>query len=130
MKNKFKSDWGRTILWAATIVLMQNPIWAQTSVKPKDTAPTTALAVVESSSAGSLVATSNSASKPHDDAFVIGSDDILAISVWKEPEVSRVVPVRSDGKISLPLAGEVQAGGQTPKQLETEIATKLQSYIS
>ena len=68
--------------------------------------------------------------KPHDDTFVIGADDVLAISVWKEPDVSRVVPVRSDGKISLPLAGEVQAGGTTPRQLEKTIAAKLQSYIS
>jgi len=68
--------------------------------------------------------------KAHDDSFVIGSDDVLSISVWKEPEVSRVVPVRSDGKISLPLAGEIQAGGTTPRQLEKAIAAKLQSYIS
>lgn len=68
--------------------------------------------------------------KPHDDSFVIGADDVLAVSVWKEPDISRSVPVRSDGKISLPLAGEIQAGGQTPRQLEQEIAKKLQSFIS
>jgi polysaccharide biosynthesis/export protein len=68
--------------------------------------------------------------KAHDDTFVIGADDVLAVSVWKEPDVSRVVPVRSDGKISLPLAGEVQAGGTTPRQLEKAIAAKLQSFIS
>ncbi len=68
--------------------------------------------------------------KPHDDSFIIGADDVLAINVWKEPEVSRSVPVRSDGKISLPLAGEVQAAGETPRQLELEIARRLQSYIS
>ncbi|HYU46711.1 MAG TPA: polysaccharide biosynthesis/export family protein [Terriglobales bacterium] len=65
-----------------------------------------------------------------DDSYVIGADDVLAISVWKEPEVSRSVPVRTDGKISLPLIGELQAGGQTPRQLEQEIAKRLQSYIS
>jgi polysaccharide export outer membrane protein len=64
------------------------------------------------------------------DRFIIGNDDVLAINVWKEPELSRAIPVRSDGKISLPLAGEVQASGQTPHQLEQEIAQKLQSYIS
>jgi polysaccharide export outer membrane protein len=67
---------------------------------------------------------------PHDDSFTIGADDVLAINVWKEPEVSRSVPVRSDGKVSLPLAGEVQAAGKTPRQLELEIAKRLQSYIS
>lgn len=64
------------------------------------------------------------------DSFVIGTGDVLAIDVWKETEMSRVVPVRSDGRISLPLIGELQAGGQTPKQLEKEIATKLKDYIS
>ena len=68
--------------------------------------------------------------KAHDDTYVIGADDVLAVNVWKEPDISRSVPVRSDGKISLPLAGEIQAAGQTPKQLEGDIAKKLSSYIS
>jgi polysaccharide export outer membrane protein len=62
--------------------------------------------------------------------FVIGTGDVLAINVWKETEVSRVVPVRSDGRISLPLVGEIQAGGHTPKQLETDISAKLKDYVS
>lgn len=62
--------------------------------------------------------------------FVIGNGDVLDIKVWKETEVSHVVPVRSDGRISLPLVGEVQAGGRTPKQLETDISTKLKDYVS
>jgi polysaccharide export outer membrane protein len=66
----------------------------------------------------------------HDDAYVIGPSDVLAINVWKEPDITRSVPVRSDGKISLPLVGELQAGGQTPKQLEQEITKKLASYIA
>jgi polysaccharide export outer membrane protein len=65
-----------------------------------------------------------------DENFVIGADDVLAINVWKEPDISRSVPVRSDGKISLPLIGEVQASGQTPRQLEQEIAGRLKNYIS
>ncbi len=74
--------------------------------------------------------TQSSAGKAHDDGFIIGADDVLAVNVWKEPEISRAVPVRSDGKISLPLIGEVQASGNTPRQLEGEIAKKLESYIS
>jgi polysaccharide export outer membrane protein len=61
---------------------------------------------------------------------VIGDNDVLAISVWKEPDISRAVSVRSDGKISLPLIGELQASGQTPRQLEEEITKSLQNYIS
>jgi polysaccharide export outer membrane protein len=65
-----------------------------------------------------------------DPSYVIGANDVLAINVWKEPDISRSVPVRSDGKISLPLVGELQASGQTPLQLEQQIAKRLQSYIS
>jgi len=68
--------------------------------------------------------------KPHDDSFIIGNDDRLAINVWKEPDLSRAIPVRSDGKISLPLVGEVQAAGRTPLQLEQDIIAKLRNYIS
>jgi polysaccharide export outer membrane protein len=72
----------------------------------------------------------DSGAKPHDDSFVIGNDDVLAINVWKEPDISRSIPVRSDGKISLPLVGEVQATGMTPAKLEKEIAARLKNFIS
>jgi len=68
--------------------------------------------------------------KAHDDSYTIGADDVLAINVWKEPDLTRSVPVRSDGKISLPLIGELQAAGITPKQLEQDISKKLTSYVS
>jgi polysaccharide export outer membrane protein len=67
---------------------------------------------------------------PHDNSFVIGNDDQLAINVWKEPDLTRTIPVRSDGKISLPLVGEIQAEGRTPLQLEEDIAAKLKSFIT
>ena len=85
----------------------------------------------KSASQSTAPATAGASTVPaHDNTYVIGVDDVLAINVWKEPDVSRTVPVRSDGKISLPLAGEVQASGETPKQLETALAVKLQSFIS
>jgi polysaccharide biosynthesis/export protein len=71
-----------------------------------------------------------SAGRSHDNSFVIGNDDRLTINVWNEPEVSRSIPVRSDGRISLPLAGEVQAAGRTPLQLEQDIAAKLLNFIT
>jgi polysaccharide export outer membrane protein len=70
------------------------------------------------------------AKKAHDSSFIIGNDDVLAISVWKEPELSKTIPVRSDGKISLPLVGEMQAAGRTPLQLEGDITAKLRSFIN
>jgi polysaccharide export outer membrane protein len=62
--------------------------------------------------------------------FIIGNEDVLAISVWKDQELSRVIPVRTDGKISLPLIGEVQASGKTPKQLQAEITEGLTAFMS
>lgn len=64
------------------------------------------------------------------DEFVIGTGDLLAINVWKETEISRNVPVRPDGRISLPLIGELQAAGRTPRGLEDEISKKLKDYVS
>ena len=64
------------------------------------------------------------------DEFIIGTGDVLAINVWKEAEISRVVPVRSDGRISLPLVGELQASGKTAHQLEQELRGKLKEFVS
>ncbi len=62
--------------------------------------------------------------------YTIGTEDLLSINVWKEPEVSRIVPVRPDGKISLPLVGDMDAVGLTPKQLQANLTRALQSYIA
>ncbi len=61
--------------------------------------------------------------------YVIGPEDILDIYVWKETEFSRRVPVRLDGKISMPLVGEIQAVGLTPLKLELELIEKLKTYV-
>jgi polysaccharide export outer membrane protein len=65
-----------------------------------------------------------------DPNFVIGQNDVLDISVWKEPEISRKVPVRPDGKISLPLLNDIQAAGLTPMQLQTQISEKLKKFLT
>ncbi len=62
--------------------------------------------------------------------YTIGADDTLRISVWKEPDMSVVLPVRSDGKISMPLLDDVQAAGMTPMQLGSSIREKLKKYIA
>ncbi len=64
------------------------------------------------------------------DSYIIGSDDMLAINVWKEPEMSKGVPVRPDGMISLPLLGEIKARGLTPVQLEESITDSLKKIMS
>lgn len=61
--------------------------------------------------------------------YIIGPEDVLAIDVWREPEISRVEPVRPDGRITLPLAGEMEASGKTTRSLQREIARRLTRYI-
>jgi polysaccharide export outer membrane protein len=62
--------------------------------------------------------------------YVIGADDMLQISVWKEPDLTESLPVRPDGKISMPLLNDVVAAGLTPTQLADSISTKLKKYLS
>ena len=62
--------------------------------------------------------------------YVIGADDMLHISVWKEPDLTQTLPVRPDGKISLPLLNDVVAAGKTPTQLADSITDKLKKYMS
>jgi polysaccharide biosynthesis/export protein len=62
--------------------------------------------------------------------YVIGADDMLHISVWKEPDLTETLPVRPDGKISMPLLNDVVAAGLTPTQLADSITTKLKKFIS
>ena len=65
-----------------------------------------------------------------DPAYLIGPEDVLDVSVWKEPDVSRVVPVRPDGRISLPLINDVQAAGLSPQQLAGSVSEKLKKYLN
>lgn len=117
----------RNGLFSATACfVLAMAVWAQAA--PPSNAPAPASESPQAAPAqNSDVASST---KPHDASFMIGNDDVLAINVWKEPDISRSIPVRSDGKISLPLVGEVQATGQTPLKLEQEIAARLKSYIA
>jgi polysaccharide biosynthesis/export protein len=84
--------------------------WGQSSGRP-------------STPAGSSVGTNSS-------SYVIGPDDVLQISVWKETELTGTQPVRADGMISLPLLNDVQAAGLTPMQLSASITEKLKKYVS
>ena len=92
------------------------------------TAPPPASANAGSNS--STPASANATRAASDDPeYEIGPGDVLAIDVWKEPEVSRALPVRPDGRLSLPLAGELKAQGLTTDQLAAEITERLTKYI-
>jgi polysaccharide export outer membrane protein len=96
---------------------------AQAQQAANDKQPAAQSAAEDTSAASSKAAT-------QDPNYVIGAQDVLDISVWKEPEVSRVVPVRPDGKISLPLLNDVQAAGLTPSQLAAQLTVSLKKYVT
>lgn len=63
------------------------------------------------------------------DEYRIGVDDVVEVNVWKNPDLSVTVPVRPDGKISVPLAGEIVAGGKTPLAVADDITAKLAEFV-
>ena len=82
--------WFRRLVVVFGFLVLTNGLWAQ--------------ATADKAQAGTSAQSANSSgTQPHDDSFVIGNDDVLLVNVWKEQEISKSVPVRSDGKISLPL---------------------------
>ena len=85
--------------------------WTQDSAPAKGPAPAAPLPQVSSS-------------------YVIGADDTIFVSVWKEPDLTNTLPVRADGMISMPLLNDVQAAGLTPMQLSASITDKLKKFVS
>lgn len=63
------------------------------------------------------------------DLYRIGVDDRLQISVWRNPELSVTVPVRPDGRISVPLLGDVMAGGRPPQEVAADIEARLAAFV-
>jgi polysaccharide export outer membrane protein len=114
----------RRIAVGLILIAVSGSMLGQAPASGTDSKPITPVATNSPASSESV------AGRLHDDHFIIGKDDLLTINVWKEPDVSRSLPVRSDGRISLPLVGEVQAAGLTPLQLEQSIVSKLRNYIT
>ena len=121
----------RTILSGAAIALLAISAapWAAARDRKQDKkdAPVTAAR----NDAGAAAASHPSAAPATaDPAYVIGPEDVLDINVWKEPDVSRTVPVRPDGKISLPLLNDIQAAGMTPPQLGQNVTEQLRKFVT
>jgi polysaccharide export outer membrane protein len=76
------------------------------------------------------LAVKSSVPSPVTSDYALGIDDIISVSVWKEPELSKVVPVRPDGKITLPLVGDIQAAGKTTSKLQQELHESLAAYVA
>lgn len=84
---------------------------------------------VPAKTAQQAVSTAPQTSGSEADTYIIGPQDVVQITVWKEPELSASVPVRPDGKISLSLLNDVDAAGLTPTQLGQSIAMKLKKFV-
>jgi polysaccharide export outer membrane protein len=102
------------------------PLRAQDDTSKKAAANTSA----SGQSASSAQAAAPKKPATDDPNYVIGAQDVLDISVWKEPELSRTVPVRPDGKISMPLLNDMNAAGLTPLQLGAEITAGLKKFVT
>ncbi|QOY61974.1 polysaccharide biosynthesis/export family protein [Lysobacter sp. H21R4] len=63
------------------------------------------------------------------DAYHIGVDDLVRVTVWRNPELEVTVPVRPDGRISVPLVGDVMAAGRTPDEVAADLQEKLAVYV-
>lgn len=66
---------------------------------------------------------------PRKSEFVLGVNDALKVTVWKNPELSGDARIRPDGTITMPLIGDIHAAGRTPSSLKSEITRRLQSYV-
>jgi len=101
------------LAWATLIVLL---IVATTLAADQDAARSLAKDKVQDQVNGS-------------NNYRIGPEDVLDISVWNNTAIARTVPVRPDGKISLPLLNDIQAAGLTPMQLRDALSKKLEEYM-
>ena len=128
-----------TLLWlslaGAAYTQQANPPRTQVEEKekPKELGPATsqtAEKAAESVKAPVAVLAMPTAAPVDPKTFEIGPEDILMIRVWREPELSTGVQVRPDGKITLPLVGEMQAAGLTPEELKAKVVEALTEYIN
>jgi polysaccharide biosynthesis/export protein len=111
---------GRSGSWMATAILMSAALSLTNGEATKATQTTTAAAA----------RSATQAQVTQDANYIIGPQDVLDVSVWKEAELTRSVPVRPDGKISMPLLNDVQAAGLTPTQLAEQIMSALRKFVT
>jgi polysaccharide export outer membrane protein len=116
--------------WAVAVLVLAMTLCSAQAQEATNPAATPAQK--EPTAAPAPAQTTNSTAKSAVDSqtYVIGENDVLDIDVWKEKEISRSIPVRPDGKISLPLIGEIPASGMTPLQLQEDIARRLKDFLA
>ena len=113
------------LFYGMLAILLSAPIAAVAQAQ-KVATPTPAASTAAPAASTAAPATSPTVSP---DKYVIGADDSLQVTVWKEPSFSGSFPVRPDGMISMVMLGDVRAAGKTPTQLSDDITQKLKKYI-
>jgi polysaccharide export outer membrane protein len=117
----------------AALVLVSGMAWAQDAPAQPAATPDSAKAASDKVAADKAVADKGTNAVPASQAgpdYVIGPEDVVHVQVWKENDLTATLPVRPDGKISLPLLNDVQAAGLTPEQLAQSLTEKLKKYIA
>jgi len=120
-----RSTWKAAL--AALILIGSIALAQDAPAQPAASSASDKTASDKTASAKITTAASTSQAGPE---YVIGPDDTLHIAVWREADLTASLPVRPDGKISLPLLDDVQAAGLTPKQLSDSITEKLKKYVA
>jgi polysaccharide biosynthesis/export protein len=129
LSSVFRGRRARVRKWVGPLMVLPALLWPSVAPAGQTSSKT-------QTSSNELMALNGSSSKEiqnriiGDPSYVIGPTDVLDISIWKEPEVSRTVPVRPDGRISLPLLNDVQAAGLTPTQLAARITESLKKFMT
>lgn len=113
------------VLYSVCALSLAGALYAQAPPESRSEDPGTAAAT-----GGSKVSSHATTSLVAQEGYVIGPGDVLAVNVWKDAELSKTMPVRPDGRISLPLTGEIQASGLTAAKLQDAITLKLRDYIT
>lgn len=125
-----------TSLWkaaVASLVLASSMALAQDTPAPAAATSAAASPASDQTAPGQPASVKQASAVPASQGgseYVIGPEDVLHVSVWKEADLSATLPVRPDGKISLPLLNDVQAAGMTPQQLSESLTVKLKKYIA
>ena len=121
----------RSGILALFVLLLSPLVWRANAQDTEPAAPTTDSTVNVAKAQPAPPDTAPQRVDPtRRDSYIIGAEDVITVSVWKEPEMSHQVPVRPDGMISLPLLGDIKASGLTPLQLQDQLVTSMKKYIS
>ena len=107
---------------AATVCILYTSVALAQETPPRETRPASPATTAAARAVDAVIPT-------EDGDYKIGPEDVLDISVWKNEELSRTVPVRPDGKVSLPLVNDIQAAGLTPSRLRQELTRRLSEYV-